>query len=133
MDAAEVLGQPAHLRVDEGRWVHVAEYAPPKTVDARKSEQRLLDLVECIPEVLGVKREEVFLKTRRRQEGNAQYEKLDATGELLAARGYSSVRSVQPTSTAFSPFAGGRRELLPHQLPWPNQYPIGLNGTTTPR
>lgn len=29
--------------------------------------------------------------------------------ELLAAHGYSSVRSVQPTGTAFSPFAGGRR------------------------
>ncbi|PRW20960.1 26S proteasome regulatory subunit [Chlorella sorokiniana] len=48
--------------------------------------------------------------------------------ELLAARGYSSVRSVQPTSTAFSPFAGGRRRwalammaFLQQQALWPQR------------
>lgn len=48
--------------------------------------------------------------------------------ELLAAHGYSSVRSVQPTATAFSPLAGGRQRwalgmmaFLQQQALWPQR------------
>ena len=48
--------------------------------------------------------------------------------ELLAAHGYSSVRSVQPTATAFSPLASGRRRwalgmmaFLQQQALWPQR------------
>ncbi len=48
--------------------------------------------------------------------------------ELLAVHGYSSVRSVQPTATSFSPFPAGRRRwalammaFLDQQALWPQR------------
>jgi 23S rRNA (guanine2445-N2)-methyltransferase / 23S rRNA (guanine2069-N7)-methyltransferase len=68
------------------KWVHVQEFAPPATVDAQKAEERLLDLVGAIPGVVGVPASDVFLKTRRKQKGGAQYEKVAARGELHPVR-----------------------------------------------
>jgi 23S rRNA (guanine2445-N2)-methyltransferase / 23S rRNA (guanine2069-N7)-methyltransferase len=64
----------------EKKWVHVQEYAAPKTVDEEKSIQRLRDSLAVIPEVLDVPQNQLFLKIRRRQKGSAQYEKQNSEG-----------------------------------------------------
>ncbi len=63
--------------------VHVQEYEPPETVDAAKAERRLYDAISAIPEVLGVRTQDVVLKVRRRQRGAGQYEKHDERGEFF--------------------------------------------------
>ena len=64
------------------QFVHVQEYAAPESVEAAKAEQRMRDALAVIPDVCGVPRENVFAKTRERQKGKSQYEKLATTGKF---------------------------------------------------
>jgi 23S rRNA (guanine2069-N7)-methyltransferase / 23S rRNA (guanine2445-N2)-methyltransferase len=64
------------------RFVYVQEYAPPATVDAAKARARREEVFAVLPEVLGVPRERVHVRTRRRQRGGAQYKKLAERGEF---------------------------------------------------
>ena len=64
-------------------WVHIQEYGAPKTVDAQKAQQRLLEALEVIPGVLGVNEQQVVFKRRERQGGKQQYEKLAQSGAML--------------------------------------------------
>ena len=59
----------------EQTWVNVQEYEPPKSIDQHKADQRLAGLLAEIPRVIGVNREQVFLKIRRKQRSTDQYEK----------------------------------------------------------
>jgi 23S rRNA (guanine2445-N2)-methyltransferase / 23S rRNA (guanine2069-N7)-methyltransferase len=68
------------------RYVHVQEYQRPATVDASRAELRLHDALAVIPEVLGVRREDLFLKIRRRQRGKSQYQKLNARQDFREVR-----------------------------------------------
>ncbi len=70
----------AAIDLYENTWVHVQEYAPPATVDARRAQARLQVILETIPKVLGVRREHVHVKTRERQEAGGQYEQMGSTG-----------------------------------------------------
>ena len=65
----------AYIPVGEQTWINVQEYEPPKTIDQHKADQRLAGLLAEIPHVLGVNREQVFLKIRRKQRSTDQYEK----------------------------------------------------------
>ncbi|PPK64430.1 23S rRNA m(2)G-2445 methyltransferase [Methylobacter tundripaludum] len=59
----------------EQTWVNVQEYEPPKSIDQHKADQRLAGLLAEIPRVLGISRDQVFLKIRRKQKSTNQYEK----------------------------------------------------------
>ena len=65
-----------------GSKVVVQEYAPPKTVDAQKARQRLFDVINATLSVLDVSSSQLVLKTRERQKGTNQYEKLAQKGEF---------------------------------------------------
>jgi 23S rRNA (guanine2445-N2)-methyltransferase / 23S rRNA (guanine2069-N7)-methyltransferase len=67
---------------DAERSVYVQEYAPPATVDAARAKTRREELFAVLPEVLGVARERIHVRTRRRQKGGAQYTKLAERGEF---------------------------------------------------
>lgn len=58
-------------------WVHLQEYAAPKTVDKHKASQRLREAIGIIPELLDIDRGQLFYKIRQRQKGLRQYEKSD--------------------------------------------------------
>ncbi|MCF6752286.1 bifunctional 23S rRNA (guanine(2069)-N(7))-methyltransferase RlmK/23S rRNA (guanine(2445)-N(2))-methyltransferase RlmL [Pseudomonas stutzeri] len=64
-------------------WVHVQEYAPPRSIDPDKAQARLLDALAAIPQALGVPREKVVVKRRERQSGTRQYERQAAQGQFL--------------------------------------------------
>lgn len=64
-------------------WVHVQEYAAPKSIDEARAHQRLLEALEVIPGVLGIPDHHVVFKRRERQSGKRQYEKLEQSGDML--------------------------------------------------
>lgn len=69
-----------------GIWILVQEYAPPSSVDANLAADRLNVVLSAIRETLGVKRERIFIKTRRRQKGKRQYEKKDSRNRMYEVR-----------------------------------------------
>ncbi len=69
-----------------GDWLHVQEYAPPKSVDATRAQERLDDLLAAAPEALGVDPAGVVLKVRERKRGHKQYGKQDSRRERLQIR-----------------------------------------------
>lgn len=60
-----------------GDWIHIQEYAPPKSVDPEKAENRLRDVLDAVPVAFNVSREKIVLKQRKVQKGRQQYEKQD--------------------------------------------------------
>ncbi len=56
---------------------HLQEYAPPSTIEPERAAARLADAVAAVPEALGVDPAQVFVKVRRRQRPDAQYQRLD--------------------------------------------------------
>lgn len=59
------------------RWVYVAEYASPKTIDPAAAARRLSEAMIAIPEVLDVPADAVTLRRRQRQRGSEQYERAE--------------------------------------------------------
>jgi len=66
-----------------GDWVHVQEYAAPKSIDQVKVFERLKDVMAAIPQVLGISPKRVVLKQRKRQSGTQQYEKHGHLGKFF--------------------------------------------------
>jgi 23S rRNA (guanine2445-N2)-methyltransferase / 23S rRNA (guanine2069-N7)-methyltransferase len=64
----------------------VAEYEAPREIDPVKAAVRLREAVAAVPMVLGMAETEVRLKVRRRQKGEAQYERLGETGRFHVVR-----------------------------------------------
>lgn len=55
---------------------HVQEYAPPKTVDPDKAAKRLEDALATLRQVFDIAPSRIHLKSRQRQKGKQQYQKL---------------------------------------------------------
>lgn len=66
-----------------GGWVHVQEYAPPRTVSTRSARERLAEALAVIPHVLGIVPDRIICKRRQRQTGTRQYERLAQSGHWL--------------------------------------------------
>ena len=73
-----------------GEWVVVQEYAPPKTVDANKARQRLFDVIAATLSVLELPSNRLILKTRERQKGKSQYQKMDEKGDFMEVSEYNA-------------------------------------------
>lgn len=63
-------------------WVHVQEYAAPKSIDPEKASARLFDALAAIPQALGIDKSRVVIKRRERQSGTRQYERQSAQGQF---------------------------------------------------
>ncbi len=68
------------------QWVHVQEYAPPKTIDPKKARTRLNQALQVIRDMLQVPHSRIFIKTRQRQKGRTQYQKKQGPGKLYEVR-----------------------------------------------
>ena len=66
-----------------GDWVHVQEYAPPRSIDPDKAQTRLLDALAAIPVALGIASDKVVIKRRERQSGTRQYQRQGTQGNFL--------------------------------------------------
>ncbi|RJG13743.1 bifunctional 23S rRNA (guanine(2069)-N(7))-methyltransferase RlmK/23S rRNA (guanine(2445)-N(2))-methyltransferase RlmL [Pseudomonas cavernicola] len=63
-------------------WVHVQEYAPPRSIDPEKAQARLFDALAAIPQALNVDKAKVIIKRRERQSGTKQYERQATQGRF---------------------------------------------------
>lgn len=61
-----------------GEHVHVQEYQAGKEIDPQKAALRVKEAVAMVHKVLNVPFDQIHLKTRQRQRGESQYEKLNA-------------------------------------------------------
>lgn len=68
------------------KWVHIQEYAPPKNIDRQVAASRLDHAVRSVKDILGVRSNRLFLKTRERQRGRKQYEKKDNRRKMYEVR-----------------------------------------------
>ena len=70
-----------------GRWLVIAEYAAPKTIDPALAQARMLDILAIAPRILDVPAEHVHAKARMRSRGGSQY------GKQGAGKGASGARA----------------------------------------
>lgn len=73
-----------------GDWVVIQEYAPPKTVDANKARQRLFDVISATLSVLEIPANRLVMKTRERQKGKSQYQKLGEKGDFFEVQEFDA-------------------------------------------
>ncbi len=79
--------QEYNLAVDlYEEWVHVQEYAPPKTIDPKKAAYRLKVALQAIRDLLSIPHSRLFIKTRQQQKGKNQYQKKSTKGRLFEVR-----------------------------------------------
>lgn len=71
---------------DDGDWLHVQEYEPPATVDARQAQSRLRAALTALPDALAIAHDRMVFKVRRRQRGREQYERQAEQGRYLVVR-----------------------------------------------
>jgi 23S rRNA (guanine2445-N2)-methyltransferase / 23S rRNA (guanine2069-N7)-methyltransferase len=69
-----------------GDMIHVAEYQPPRKVDAAAAAARLEEVRQGLASVFDRPAASIEIKQRRRQRGSAQYEKLGRSGELMSVQ-----------------------------------------------
>ena len=70
-----------------GRWLVIAEYAAPKTVDPSLARARLLDILTIAPIVLDVDPDHVYAKARTRSRGGSQYADAGRSSMSRSGRG----------------------------------------------
>ena len=68
------------------KWVHIHEYAPPKSIDPQLAASRAAAAVKCVRDILGVRSNRIFFKSRERQKGRKQYEKKGSSGKMFEVR-----------------------------------------------
>jgi len=73
-----------------GDWVIIQEYAPPKTIDPHKARQRLFDVISATLSVLQLPADRLIMKTRERQKGKAQYQKLSEKGDYFEVKEFNA-------------------------------------------
>jgi len=73
-----------------GKWVHIHEHSPPKSISKEVAAERLRSGVRQLKEIFGVRSNRVFLKTRERQRGKNQYQKQNSRKKLHEVKEGSS-------------------------------------------
>jgi len=66
-----------------GEYLVIQEYAAPKTIDSDKATKRLQEVIYWAPKVLEVPTDKVVLKTRTKQKGANQYQKVDKSKQSI--------------------------------------------------
>lgn len=71
-------------------YVVIQEYSAPKDIPEAVTKRRLTDVLLVLPQAIGIDPEHIVLKTRERQKGTSQYQKLDATHQELHTMEYGA-------------------------------------------
>ena len=70
--------------------VVVHEYAAPSSVDEQVSQKRLFDVVNQVPQVLGISSDKMILKVREKQKGSSQYQAIAKAGQYKEVTEYGA-------------------------------------------
>lgn len=79
---ADLPEYAAAVDIYDGR-LHVQEYAAPKTIPEETTQKRLRELLSAVAHVFAVPQKQIALKTRQRNKGLQQYEKIRDDGEFF--------------------------------------------------
>lgn len=71
-------------------YVVIHEYAAPSTIDEDKAAKRLQEVIYFTPKVLNIPTSQVVLKTRAKQKGKSQYEKVDKSQQSIVVTEYGA-------------------------------------------
>lgn len=63
--------------------VVLQEYAPPASVAVHQAEKRRLEVMQAVPQVLGVAPEKMVVKQRQKQKGAQQYQKINQAQQTM--------------------------------------------------
>jgi len=66
-----------------GDYLVIQEYAAPKNIDEQKATKRLQEVIYWAPKVLGIPTDKVVLKTRAKQKGKNQYQRVDKSKQSI--------------------------------------------------
>ncbi len=66
-----------------GDYMVVQEYAAPKNIEVEKSAKRLQEVLYWAPKVLNIPTDKVVLKTRSKQKGTNQYQRVDQSKRFI--------------------------------------------------
>lgn len=69
-------------------YLHIQEYAPPKTIDEEKAKQRLLEIIFAVESTFGCSNKNIITKQRRQQKGKEQYQRQNRKQSLLEVQEY---------------------------------------------
>lgn len=70
----------------EGKWVNVQEYAAPAEIEVEKKNRHIQEILEGLIYTMDLHKKQIFMKTRKRQSGTSQYERLSVKGEKQEIR-----------------------------------------------
>ena len=74
-----------------GGYLVIQEYAPPKTIDSDKASKRLQEVIYWAPKVLEVPTDKVILKTRAKQKGSNQYQRVDKSKQYITLKEHGAL------------------------------------------
>jgi len=66
-----------------GEYLVIQEYAAPKTIEEDKAKKRLQEVIYWAPKVLDIPTDKVVLKTRAKQKGTNQYQRMDKSKQSI--------------------------------------------------
>lgn len=69
--------------LDQQRWLHIQEYAAPRSIPEADQERHLRELVQVAGLVHECPPERIHLKQRQRQRGSAQYQRQQRSGQSI--------------------------------------------------
>ncbi len=68
------------------KWILVQEYVAPSTIDEQLAKDRFGQVLAQVRHLFSVRRDRVFIKTRRKQKGKAQYQKQGSRKKMHVVR-----------------------------------------------
>ena len=79
---ADMPEYSAAIDVYEGKWINLAEYAPPATIDPDDAARRLHELILATERATGIDIEDIHVKQRKEQKGKNQYGRLASSNHF---------------------------------------------------
>ncbi len=78
---ADMPEYSAAIDLYEGKWVNVQEYAAPSEIEKEKIKRHLQEIIDGLSYTLSLHKKQIFIKTRQKQLGSGQYNKISMIGE----------------------------------------------------
>lgn len=72
----------------------IQEYAAPKTIDADKAKKRLQEVIYWAPKILEIPTDKVVLKTRAKQKGSNQYQRVDKSKQSITINEHGALLKI---------------------------------------
>lgn len=79
---ADMPEYSAAIDVYENKWINLAEYAAPDTIDPEDAERRLNELIYATERATGIDIENIFVKQRKEMKGKSQYNRLSSSNRF---------------------------------------------------